>query len=136
MGRRLEIGGSLQRELACLEPIGDRLIVDAGDGVVVRQGLRLGLDDFLELRLQRRGDLGMHLLPPAFQQALIGRVPHKRMLERVGRFRRDAASKNELGFFQLLHDVLQDGRRRGLPRQPAAGDGRRGQCRRRSEPPP
>ena len=69
----------------------------AGQRVVLRHRLRLGLGDVGELGFQRGGDPSMDLLAPAFQQALVGGVAHQRVLERVGRLRRRAAAEHQLG---------------------------------------
>ena len=50
---------------------------------------------------------GVNLLPPALEQALVGRVLHERVLERVGRLRRNAASIDELGLDEMLQCPLE-----------------------------
>src|SRR5262249_54918850 len=51
----------------------------------------------------------MQLPPPALEQALIGRVPHQRVLEVVNGFRRLATAEQEPGLRELGERMLQWG---------------------------
>src|SRR6266566_4334036 len=49
------------------------------------------------------------LLPAALEQALIGRIPHQRVLEAVDGFRRFATAEHEPGLLELGECMLQCG---------------------------
>jgi hypothetical protein len=49
----------------------------------------------------------MYLLSSSLKQRLIGGILHQRMLERVGRLRRNAAPKNQLRLFELLQGAFE-----------------------------
>jgi hypothetical protein len=49
----------------------------------------------------------VNLLPPAFQQALIGGVLYERMLESVSRVGRNSTPKNEFGLFELVQGTFE-----------------------------
>jgi hypothetical protein len=58
-----------------------------------------------EALLQRLGDPPVELLPPGLEQALVGRVPHQRVLERVAR--PAAAPEDQLRRLELAERVAQ-----------------------------
>ena len=94
MALGLDMGRTLHRALAGLEPAIDRLLDAACLGVVV--GEQLGLGDFGKLRFEDIGDARVMALAPAFQHRLIGRVLDERVLKLVGHAPRNGAPVNEL----------------------------------------
>jgi hypothetical protein len=47
------------------------------------------------------------LLPAALEKALIGGIPHQRVLEAIDSFRRLATAEHEAGLLKLSECVLQ-----------------------------
>ena len=83
----LDIGGTLHRALASLEPVIDRLL-DAGRlGIVVSK--RLLLDRCRKLCFEDISDASMKRASRLAQQRAVGRVPYKCVLEQISRVRRD-----------------------------------------------
>jgi hypothetical protein len=102
MRDRLHVSRAFHRALAGALPVADRLLLQIRPGIVPGQQLRLGFGEFREVRLQHLGDAGVQLAPSAAQQALIGRVPHQRVLEGIERSERVTPAKHQLGGDQLL----------------------------------
>ena len=76
-------------------------------------------------------------LPPALEQALVGRVPHQRVLEGVARLRRRRrARKTSPARDELVERRRQLGLAAAPPPRPAARGRTRGRSRRRPAPPP
>src|SRR5215471_18558724 len=56
---------------------------------------------------ERRSDTGVQFLSPGAQQGAVGSVLHQRMLEQVGRSRRDAAAEQQPGFAEPVEPSPQ-----------------------------
>src|SRR5262245_39112504 len=93
----LGVRRAAEREMTSLEPIVDGRVNEAGFREVVRHDFGLARRDLGKLLLEGARNLAMQLMPSALEQALIGRIPHKRMLEAVDGFRRLAAAEHQLG---------------------------------------
>ena len=72
----------------------------------MRQQLRFALGH-LGSMLENMGDLAVHLRAPASQQAGVGRIANKGMLEDIAGVRRHAPLKDEPGSDQLLESASQ-----------------------------
>ncbi len=66
---------------------------------------------------QDRRDIGMDILSPGLQQAVIGGILNQGVLARVGRLRAAAAAKDQFAGDQLLKGSFQAGARRNLRQQ-------------------
>ena len=87
VGDRLAIGARCDRLLAGLAPVADRAPGIARLGAVVGQQLGLRRRPGTPLRACV-GNAGVERWRAALEQALVGGVPHQRVLEAVGRVRR------------------------------------------------
>src|SRR5262245_66192698 len=94
-------------EIASLEPVSDGGIDKAGFGEVASHDFRLARHDIVKSLLKCARNLAVQLLPAAFEQALIGRIPHQRVLEAVNGFRRLATAEHEPGLLELSESMLQ-----------------------------
>ena len=109
----LEIGGAHGGLSAGLQPIPHRLFEQSGFREMVRERLRLRLDDLRVPLLERVGDRGMQLCASALQESGVGGVSHKRVLEGIDRVGYLAPAEYQLRPNQLGKRLLQR-----LPRQP------------------
>ena len=82
-----------ERLLPGLLPVVDRPLGEPRLGAVPGEQLGLRVHRLGEALLQRPDDAGMQLLPLRLEQALVGGVPHQRVLEGVARLRRLAAAR-------------------------------------------
>src|SRR5262245_55319514 len=103
----LDIGRTPQSALPRFPPIVDGGIGEACLSKVMRQNLRLGSNGFRELALEHLADAGVQLLPLPAQEAAIGCVLHKGVLEDKRFLRRNAAPKDEFRADQLLERVAK-----------------------------
>ena len=92
MRHRLLEGRTPQRLLARIAPPVDRQIPGAGRGEVAGDRLRLQLRGD-----ERQGRAPVQRLTPASEQAVVGGVLNQRMLEAIGRLRRNAVDKENVG---------------------------------------
>ena len=102
MSDRLLEGRAAQRLVARLAPPFDREVVEARLSEMVRDrlGLHAGFtQDFRRAAVKR--------LAAAFQQAFVGGVLDQRVLEAIGRLRRDSFNEQDVGFGQPLKGRLQ-----------------------------
>ena len=76
---------------------------------MVRYDFRLTRRDSGKSLLERARDPAVQLLPTTLEQALIGRIAHKCVLEAVGGFRRFAASRYEFGLLEFAQRCFQCG---------------------------
>ena len=76
-------------------------------GEVARHDFRLARHDVGKSLLECARNLAVQLLPAALEQALIGRIPHQRVLEAVDGFRRLALTVHELRLLELGECILQ-----------------------------
>ena len=88
-------------------PVVQRRRVLAGRGEVLREQFGLGLDRRREVVGQHLCDLRVQRLAPRLQQRVVGGVAQQRVLEGVGRLRRQAAPEREAGFDQLVQRGLE-----------------------------
>jgi hypothetical protein len=90
------MGASSRRASGCLlsslEPVIDGGFNKAGFREVVCHDFRLACYYVGEPLLECARNLAVQLLPAALEQALIGRIPHQRVLEAVDGFRRLASN--------------------------------------------
>ena len=93
--------------LAGAPPVTNRHGGQPGLREVVRKQLGRGSQSVREAFLERLGDPGVQLLALAAQQAVVGRVPHQRVLEDVGRVRRHAAAEDQLGRDQPVQSARE-----------------------------
>src|SRR5262245_12613998 len=82
---------------SCLEPVIDCRFDKTGFSEVVSHDFRLARHSVGKLLHHCARNLTVQLLPPALEQALIGRVPHERVLEAIDSFRLLATVGYELG---------------------------------------
>ena len=109
MRDRLLKGRAAKREIARLAPVFNRGLGEARLGEVMGDQFRFSLDDTREFFAQGFGDAPMQDLPPAPQQAFVGRVLHERVLEAVACFGRGSVAKHQLGFLQFRQSACQRG---------------------------
>ena len=76
---------------------------------MARHDFRLACHDVSKALLECARNLAVQLLPAALEQALIGRIPHQRMLEAVDGFRRLATAEHEFRLLELGEGMLQCG---------------------------
>ena len=101
------VRGAAEREVTSLEPVIDSRFHKAGFGEVMCHDFRLACHAADKPFLEQASNLTMQLLPPALQKALIGRIPHQRVLEAVCGFRRFAQAVHELGLLEFGERMLQ-----------------------------
>jgi len=106
-------GGARERLLAGLLPVIDRTLGEAGLDAVLGEQLGFRVRRLGEAVLQRPDNAGVQLLPMRPQKALMGRVAHQRVLERVARLRRHTAPKHQLGRSEPVERAPQLGLGRG-----------------------
>ena len=92
-------------------------------GEMVRHDFRLARHRVGKLLFEHARNLAVQLLPPALEQALIGRIPHQRVLEGVDGVRRLAAAEHELRLLELARARAATRSRRVRPMH-AAGIGK------------
>src|ERR1041385_5006359 len=107
MADRLEVLRSLQGSFTCSKPIIDSFLDQTGLAVMVGEDLGLRFDDFWKVITECVSNVSMQLPPPAEQQALVGSIPDKCVLEDVARIWRGAASKDQFGFRQSIEWLLK-----------------------------
>ena len=95
------------RQLAGLAPEFDRLLVQAGFGAVLRDQLRLVLQDLGKVRGQRVGDAPVQFRAPVAQHGVVRGFLHQDVLESVDRIGRLPAPEDQLGGAQLAQRALQ-----------------------------
>src|SRR6516225_7807035 len=83
MVQRLGIGRASGCLLSSLKPVIDGGLNKAGFCEMVRRDFRLVRHDVGKPLLKCARNLAVQLLPAALEQALIGRIPHQRVLEAV-----------------------------------------------------
>ena len=88
-------------------PIGHGLLDQPGLGVMLRDQLWPGFDDFWEACFQSGGDALVVLLTGAFQQRLVGGILDERVLEAVGRPRRNPLLVKKFRAHELSKTILQ-----------------------------
>jgi hypothetical protein len=74
---------------------------------VLRYYLRLARHDVGKPLLECARNAAMQLLPAALEKAVVGRIPHQRVLEAVDSFRRLATAEHEAGLLELSECMLQ-----------------------------
>jgi hypothetical protein len=84
-----------------LEPVIDGRFNEAGFREVVGHDFRLARHDAGKALLKCTRNLTMQLMPAALKQALIGRIPHQRVLEVEDRFWRLAPAEYKSGMLEL-----------------------------------
>jgi hypothetical protein len=89
------------------DPVFYGFAIDARLGVVIREHFGLADPDLRKLLLQHLSDPVMVLLSCAPQQGLIGGVAYERVLEGVGRMRRQSALIQQLRVHQSSQFTLE-----------------------------
>src|SRR6202000_1489223 len=97
----LGIRRAIERLAASLEPVIHRSVMHTAFGEMVRHDLGLPLHEVAESVFEHLGNLPVQLLPAALEHALISRVPHQRVLERVGGVRWLSVAEDELRLLEL-----------------------------------
>ena len=87
--------------------IADRLFRLSGFGAVIRQLLRLALDDIRKFFLQRRNNAAVNQMLLAAQQCAVGGLLHQSVLECIFGVGRRAAPEQQLGADELLEGVVE-----------------------------
>ena len=106
---RLGHGGARERLLPGPLPVVDGALHEPRLHVVLGEQLGLGRHGLREPLLQQPGDPAMQLLSLHLEQALVGGVPHQRVLERVAGLRRRAAAEHQLGRGEPVQGDVQLG---------------------------
>src|SRR5215831_15259754 len=94
--------------MTSLEPIVDCGFNETGFSEVVRHDFRLARHNVGKL-LHCARNLAVQSPPAALEQALIGRIPHQRVLEAIDRIRWLTSSEYELSMFEFCECMLQYG---------------------------
>src|SRR5215467_499794 len=97
----LIVSRAVECQVAGLAPPFYRSFSEPGLCEMVCDDLRLGSGKRWEPVAHRPGDAPMQHLPPALEQALIGRVLHQRMLEAVAHIRRRVCAEQQPRLFEL-----------------------------------
>src|SRR5262245_27995499 len=96
-----------ERKVAGLQPILDRAFTEGGFSEMASDNLRLAADGIGKFLFHRAGNLTMQLLPAAFEQAFVRRVPYQYVLEAVDRFRWLTEPEQKLGLFEPGDCILE-----------------------------
>src|SRR5262249_49098887 len=107
MRNGFRVGGPFHRPLARFSPPFDRSFREACMRQMMPDDLWLGVCNRWELVAQGLGDACVQHLETTLEQALIGSVPHQRVLEAVDGFRRLAAAEHDFRMLELGECTLQ-----------------------------
>ncbi len=107
MPYRFTIARPMNCFLPCRAPVSYRLLIQSSFRAVPSQKLRLVLGNLGEFALERFRDTGVERASGLAQQRAIGGVLHKRVLEQIGRVRRQALPEQQTSCDETVERSLQ-----------------------------